>query len=383
MTVSAPLRVGETRPARGLSPSRRAVIRWAWRLFRREWRQQLLVLALIVVAVAVTIVGTAVATNTPPPSNSGFGSAGDMATFAGNDVHLADQLASLRHRFGRVDVIASEELQVPGSTHAFELRAENPYGPYTRSTLSLLSGRFPHSANEVAVSPALAANAGLKLGDRWQVGGAARRVVGIAENPDGLLDEFALVESGQVKSPDSITVLFDAPGVNPRSIGPNVSTPASVSNHNPINPLTLSLAVLTIGMILIALMSVGGFTVLAQRRLRSLGMLACIGASDKNVSLVVRANGNIVGVVGAVMGVVLGILLWLVYRPHLEQSVHHLIGVLALPWLVVAAAIVLALVTTYLAATRPAREITKLPVTATLAGRPAAPKGVHRSALPG
>ena len=28
-------------------PARRAVIRWAWRMFRREWRQQLLVLALM------------------------------------------------------------------------------------------------------------------------------------------------------------------------------------------------------------------------------------------------------------------------------------------------------------------------------------------------
>jgi putative ABC transport system permease protein len=383
MTVAALSLVNEPHPARGLSPSRRAVIRWAWRLFRREWRQQLLVLVLIVVAVAVTIVGTAVATNTPPPANSGFGTAGDMATFAGNDVHFAKQLASLRHRFGRVDVIESEELQVPGSTNNFQLRAENPNGSYTRSTLSLLAGRFPHSANEVAVTPSLAANADLKIGDRWQVEGASRRVVGIVENPDGLLDEFALVEPGQVKAPDSITVLFDAPGVSPSSIGPNVSTPASVANHNPINPLTLSLAVLTIGMILIALMSVGGFTVLAQRRLRSLGMLSSVGASDKNVSLVVRANGLIVGVVGAILGVVLGILLWLAYRPHLEQSVHHLIGALALPWLVVAASIVLALLTTYSAATRPAHEITKLSVTATLAGRPPAPKGVHRSALPG
>jgi putative ABC transport system permease protein len=36
-------------------PARRAVMRWAWRLFRREWRQQLLVLALIVVAVGATV----------------------------------------------------------------------------------------------------------------------------------------------------------------------------------------------------------------------------------------------------------------------------------------------------------------------------------------
>ena len=62
-------------------PARRAVIRWAWRMFRREWRQQMLVLALIVVALAATVVGAAVATNTPPPAGAGFGTAHDMATF--------------------------------------------------------------------------------------------------------------------------------------------------------------------------------------------------------------------------------------------------------------------------------------------------------------
>ena len=64
-------------------PARRAVIRWAWRMFRREWRQQLLVLALIMVAVAATVVGAAVATNTPPPAGAGFGTAQDVATLPG------------------------------------------------------------------------------------------------------------------------------------------------------------------------------------------------------------------------------------------------------------------------------------------------------------
>ena len=53
--VLAPL--ADARPADGGAPARRAVVRWAWRLFRREWRQQLLILALITVAVAATIVG--------------------------------------------------------------------------------------------------------------------------------------------------------------------------------------------------------------------------------------------------------------------------------------------------------------------------------------
>ena len=220
-------------------------------------------------------------------------------------------------------------------------------------------------------------------------------MVGIVENPQSLLDEFALVLPGQVKSPNEVTVLFDAPGVNPSSIGEkcascgpygapgsNVTTPALVALST-INPETLSLAVLTIGMLLIALMAIGGFTVLAQRRQRSLGMLASIGATSKNVSLVVRANGLVVGVLGAVIGTLFGLVLWLAYRPSLEQSSHHLIGVLALPWVVVAAAIVLAIVATYLAASRPARSIMRLSVMAALSGRPAPPKQLHRSALPG
>ena len=75
-------------------------------------------------------------------------------------------------------------------------------------------------------------------------------------------------------------------------------------SDNALNPETISLAVLTLGMLLIALVAVGGFTVLAQRRLRSLGMLGSIGATDRNVRLVVRANGVVVGLVGAVLGAV-------------------------------------------------------------------------------
>ncbi|MGO9560363.1 MAG: hypothetical protein ACLPYW_14920, partial [Acidimicrobiales bacterium] len=74
--------LANVRPADGGAPARRAVVRWAWRLFRREWRQQFLILALIVFAVAATIVGSSVATDTPPPSNSGFGTAGDSATYS-------------------------------------------------------------------------------------------------------------------------------------------------------------------------------------------------------------------------------------------------------------------------------------------------------------
>ena len=119
------------------------MIRWAWRLFRREWRQQLLVLALIIVAVAATVVGAAVATTTPPPANAGFGTAEDLATFQPPGPGLATQIAALQHRFGRVDVIENQTIAIPGSINTYELRAQDTHGPFGQPILSLLSGHYP------------------------------------------------------------------------------------------------------------------------------------------------------------------------------------------------------------------------------------------------
>ena len=65
--------------------ARRAVFRWGWRLFRREWRQQLLVLGLLTVAIAATIWGTSVITNVglPNPEWPKFGTAAAKVTLPG------------------------------------------------------------------------------------------------------------------------------------------------------------------------------------------------------------------------------------------------------------------------------------------------------------
>ena len=86
----------------------------------------------------------------------------------------------------------------------------------------------------------------------------------------------------------------------------DVSDPASLANANAINPATISLAAAILGMVLIALVSVGGFSVMAQRRLRAIGMLAAQGATERHIGLVIRANGAATGVAGAVAGFVIG-----------------------------------------------------------------------------
>ena len=55
---------------------------------------------------------------------------------------------------------------------------------------------------------------------------------GTVENPQSLLDEFALVAPGQVNGPTRVTALFDAHGPGAASIGP-VRSCSVVTSTNP------------------------------------------------------------------------------------------------------------------------------------------------------
>jgi putative ABC transport system permease protein len=382
MRTMAPERPATRRPLNGGVPARRAVIRWAVRLLRREWRQQLLILALITVAVAATVVGSAVATTTPSPATAAFGTAQDLATFTGPGSRVAAEIASISRRFGTVDVIENQTFPVPGSIQTYSLRAQNPRGPFGQPMLSLISGQFPVGADQVAATSGVASDFHLAVGSTWTVGGVTRKVVGIVQNPQNLLDAFALVAPGQVTAPTQVTVLFDARDISPSGIGPTVATPQTVAAKALFNPETISLAAVVLGMLLIALVGAGGFTVLARRRLRSIGMLAAQGATRSDIRLVVRANGVATGAVGAVAGFALGLVAWLAYRPHVQASGHHVIGVFQLPWTVIWVSMVLAVLAAYAAAARPARAIARVPVVAALSGHPPAPKPVRHLAVP-
>ncbi len=382
MSVAVRERPASHRTQGGGLPARRAVARWAFRLLRREWRQQLLILALITVAVAATVVGATIATNTRIPPGANFGSARDMATFGGSGPQVTTAIAALRRHFGQVEVIENSMLSVPGSVQTYDLRAQNPHGPFGQPMLTLVSGRFPAGPHQVALTSGLASQFRLAIGDAWRQGGTVRRVVGIVVNPQNLLDAFALVPPGQITTPAQVTVLFDARGRVLVSIGTSVQMRGSGSPGNVLNPETISLAAATLGMLLIAMVGVGGFAVLAQRRLRSIGLLGAQGATDRNIALVVRANGVATGIAGALAGGVLGLVIWLAYRPQAEASTHHLIGPFHLPWLVIGLSMGLAVVAAYIAAARPAKAIARVPIVAALAGQPPAPREARRWALP-
>ena len=167
---------GRSRAPRGRSAGR-------WRLLRREWRQQLLILALITVAVAATWWG-----------------------LGGRDHHAEPGDRCLRHRAGprhvhraglarrrgdRVDLSPlrhgrrDREPDVPGPRLDPDLQSArpNPRGPFGQPMLSLISGQFPVGADQVAVTSGVASDFHLAVGSTWTVGGVTRKVTGIAAEP--------------------------------------------------------------------------------------------------------------------------------------------------------------------------------------------------------
>jgi len=386
--------------ADGGVPARRAMIRWGWRLLRREWRQQLLVLGMLAVAVAATIFGAGVATNTPPedPNAAAFGSALALVTLPGSDPHLAADIAAVQARYGPADVIENQDLTT-GTVQSVELRAQDPRSRYGGPLLALVSGGYPAGPGQVAMTSQVAALYGTGTGGTWHEGGKTWRVTGIVENPSNLLDEFALVTPGQVTAPSQVTMLLGSPAAGqaissanqanqPQQALPGLPRAATVSVAGPvagngIPPGEVVVLVAVLGLVFIGLVSVAGFTVLAQRRLRALGMLAAIGATERNVRLVLVANGAAAGVAAAAIGAAAGFAAWFAYIPSLQADTGHVVDGASLPWWAISTGIVLAIITSVIAAAQPARAVARIPVVAALSGRPAAPRAARRSFIPG
>jgi putative ABC transport system permease protein len=372
--------------------ARRAMVRWGWRLFRREWRQQLLVIGLLTVAVAATIWGTSVVTNTqlPNPSYATLGTAAASVTLPGTDPHLAADIATIQARWGPADLVENQNITT-GTTQPVQLRAESPHGHFNAPLLSLVSGTYPASPGQVALTTQVAALYGTWVGGTWQAAGTTWRVTGIVQNPSNLADGFALVAPGQVTHPSQVVMLLGSAAAQQAISGGNGTLPgvpaANMSfptgSGGGFAPATVVLVVEVLGLVFIGLVSVAGFSVMAQRRLRALGMLSAVGATERHLRLVMITGGLVVGVAGALAGAVLGFAAWFAYVPTLQRAAGHAVNAANLPWWAFGIGVVLAVATSVLASSRPAKAMAAVPVVAALSGRPAPPKAVHRTVVPG
>ena len=377
-----------TSRATGSRVANRAVARWSRRLLRREWRQQLLVICLLTVAVAATTVGLGLVVNVQSRIEGDAGTA-SLRIDIQSPGNLAAVATAAQHTLGTVELLADSPIPIPGSTATIDLRAQQPHGHFSSPMLRLVSGRYPVGPQEVAVTRAVLSTLQLRVGQTWNVLGQRRRIVGIVENPQDLSQTFALVAPGQVARPNSVSILADASSsAAGRFRSPSgqivgiMSTGASAPQRQAAQALAV-LLLATIGLTFIGLLSVAGFTVMAQRRLRSLGMLGAIGATDRQVRKVMLANGTAVGFVGAFAGTVLGLAGWFAFKPVFEHLVGHRIDPLAIPWWAVLLGAVLAVLASLAASWWPARTVSRMPVVAALSGRPPVPQPAHRFALLG
>jgi putative ABC transport system permease protein len=376
-------------PSSGEVAARRPLVRWAWRLFRREWRQQILVLALLTLAVAAAIASVTIAYNSGPSDDAEFGSASALLRLDGADPsRLQAGLAAVEERFGTVDVIGHRSLAVRGGVEKVEFRAQDPRGRFGGARLALRRGSYPTGSSQVAVTDGVATILGLELGKTLALDGHRRTVVGIVENPRDLSDEFALVSPSSAGAPDYVTVLIDANGASIDSFvrslgerGDSAFTGSEERENGRVEDALAMFSVATVFLLLATLVAAAGFAVVAQRRLRQLGMLAAIGATEKHLRLVLLTNGAVVGAIGALIGTVAGLALWLAVAPTLEPAVDHRIDRLSLPWTLLAMVVLVAVLGATAAAWWPGRAVARVPVMLALSARPPRPKPAHHSAI--
>ncbi|MEW2331004.1 FtsX-like permease family protein [Micromonospora chersina] len=371
-------------PGGGL-PARRAVIRWAIRLFRREWRQQLLTLALLTVAVIGATFAVSATYNMASSSDATFGRADHLLQLDGGDPAALDsRLAAAGRWFGTIEEIGHRYVEVPGLFDPIDVRAQDPGGVYGAPMLAVRRGRYPAGTGEVALTDAVAGTLRTGLGRRVSLDGHDRLVVGMVENPRDLTDEFALVDAAHADPPKTVTVLVtgdraDLEAFRATIDGPLVRESRPGTSRTAIAATTLALA--TVGLLLVSLVAAAGFIVMAQRRLRQLGMLAAMGATRRHLRLVMLANGTAVGAVAAVLGTAVGVAAWLLVAGRVETAAGHRIDRFDLPWATIGAGMVLAVATATAAAWWPARAIARTPIMSALSARPPRPRPARRTAV--
>ena len=384
MTATLPGPEALAGPADGGVAARRAVTRWAWRLLRREWRQQVLVLALLALAVAAAAFTVPAAYNLASLPGPQFGSANHLLQFAGSEQAIQADIAAARRAFGTIGVISRRFVPIPGSAQTIEYRAESPRGAFSGPMLALTRGHYPAGAGQVAITSQLAQALRLRIGSPLSLDGRHRAVTGIVENPSDLNDQFALVTPSSEGPPQTVTVLLDASAAQFNAFRASFRGPLTwqVRGAGTQGAVAgVALALVTVLLLLVSLVAAAGFAVIAARRQRQLGMLAAVGATRKQLRMVMVAGGAIVGVIAAVAGTVAGLALWLAVAPHLQSFAGHRIDRFAIPWSLVAVGMVLAVATATGAAWWPARVVARLPVTLALSARPPRPKPARRSAL--
>ncbi len=362
--------------------ARRAIGRWAFRLFVRERRQQVLIVSVIAVAVAAAVFGVAAVYNTPSTSAARFGTAQQRFDVVSTDTtELATRLADARRTLGTIEVIGRLTVPIPGSVDTVDARIQDPKGVYASETVRLRNGRLPEAAPEIAVTANVAQMFDVRIGRTITIAGKPRTVTGIIENPYDLTDDFILVPPAANDTVHTATVFADATSAQLQAFRESPGRLAVGLRGSDVNVTSAAsmFATSTVVFLLVTFVAAAAFAVVAQRRQRQLGMLAAVGANDRHLKLVLVAHGVIVGVIASTVGTAIGLVGWFVTAHRLETGAGHRIDALHVPWPFVFGATIAGVVVPIIAAWWPTRSMQRRSIVDAISARPPQPRRADAS----
>jgi putative ABC transport system permease protein len=366
---------------------RLALLRWVWRVVRREKRQHLFVTLLVAfgITIATVLVGGAAAISTPKPEGLGIQVA-DEASDADRDAVVA-VAEDLSHDYPAIG-LTFERLPERGEPtlvgvwgaaqdgDRFDLQEgawpEVGEVALTKSALDLLA-----QTAEQAEATGSTGQGELSVGDIVAIEGEQLTISGIWQDRTSIRSEAVLLPSSEL----STWSLVAMTGVDTESAAVSDQVDDLMQTLDAFTPFrfrddvhqggetTMALAGGTLLALQIAVLASAGFSMLAQRRARQLGMLAAMGAPPQLLGSVVRLTGLVVGVIGGLIGLTLGIGMTLALTPVLQAAVEHRINPLALPWPYLLSMLPLAVGTAVAAAWLPARRVARQSVLDAVAAR--------------
>ena len=341
-----------------------------------------MIIGVIAFAVAAAVCSVATFFNLPDSPAARFGTAQQLITYGSRDPGVvARQVESARDSLGTIEVIGHQPVPIPGSSDLYDARTQDPHGPFLASTLTLRDGRLPAATSEVAVTDQVAETLAIHIDGSLLVGDDQRTVVGIVENPYDLGDEFVLLIPSADDAFTSVTVFADATQAQLQTYQLSTGRFGVEVRRTDVSEAaaTAMLAASTVVFLLVALVASAGFAVVAQRRMRQLGMLAALGATDRHLKLVLLVHGAIIGVIASLAGAVLGLAGWLTLAHRLETAAEHRIDPFNLPWTLLIGALGAGVVVPVAAAWWPSRSMPRMSIVDAISSRPPTPRRAKAS----
>lgn len=372
--------------------ARLALLRWTLRVVRREWRQHALVVALVAFGtMTATVAVSSFVRLTDGGSDLGNAAAvvvfdiADPAATAASA--LPEQLGAIAAVHPDIEVVAS----VAAGPTGIDLTDQDPDAPLGSPWVKLLDGRWPSSAGEVALTPRAVQRLEAATGERVELGraylidGVDRTVVGRYENPTAISAASGIVAPGELTSTSGVgsewtgvRILLPVAGhpaepgllaLGSADAGVYVSGTSFGGGTTEASSALFGYVIGTVLCLQIAVLSSAGFTVLANRRRRQLGVLSALGPPPKYVGSVVRLTGLVVGVVGGLAGLGLGVALSIALTPLLQKTVDFRMSSTNLPWGYLLPLFPLAVLTAMAGAWLPAKRATRFSAVDAMADR--------------